>query len=103
MTNQGKLLNTHLELFCLFINLYFFVKSLPWPFDIHGSISFYCDIFYIEILCVKMSRVNKALMQYFDHTQFYFLTRKAASKASNNSTSVLWEDTSPKSKAFSLK
>jgi len=39
-----------------------FVKSLPWP--IHGSIiSFNLNIFLSQyLLCVKMSRVNKALM-----------------------------------------
>jgi len=44
-----------------------FIKSLPWPIEINTSkIYFYLNSFllqyiFIAILCVKMSRVNKAL------------------------------------------
>ncbi len=42
-----------------------FVKSLPWPLEVNGSkISFYRN-FFIAILYVKMSRVNKALTRDF--------------------------------------
>ncbi len=37
-----------------------FDKSLPWPIDIHVP-----KIFFIAILSVKMSRVNKALVFFF--------------------------------------
>ncbi len=37
-----------------------FVKSLPWPIEVNASkISFYRNLFFIAILCVKMSHVNK--------------------------------------------
>jgi len=51
-----------------FLRLTWFLKSLPWPLDIHGlKISFYRNIFlsqylFIEILCDKMTRVNKTLL-----------------------------------------
>jgi len=50
MTSQGKIQKTSLELFCLFIYLdLFFVKSLPWPLDIHGSkMSFNRFIFLLQ-------------------------------------------------------
>jgi len=47
MTNQDKLFkNIPGFMFFLSTLIYFFVKSLPWPFDIHGAkLSFYRDIF----------------------------------------------------------
>jgi len=60
--NQGKLLKTYLELFCLFIYLDLFIcQELtlafrhPWLKNI-----FLSQYLFIAILCVKMSRVNKA-------------------------------------------
>ncbi len=54
---------TYLELFYLFIYLDFFVKSLPWPLDIHGSkIFFYRNIFlshYCAAKCLVWIRANK--------------------------------------------
>jgi len=48
LTNQGKLFKRHTLIWVLFmyLDLIFFVKSLPWPLDIHGSkLSFYRNIF----------------------------------------------------------
>jgi len=54
MTNQGKLLTKHkLPSFVVRLEL---TLALPWTIEINGS-----KICFIAILCVKMSRVNKAL------------------------------------------
>jgi len=37
-----------------------FDQSSPWPIDIHGPKIYFITIFFIAILCAKMSRVNKA-------------------------------------------
>jgi len=38
MTNQGKLFKKHTMIYVLFMYLdSFFVQSLPWPLEIHGS------------------------------------------------------------------
>jgi hypothetical protein len=62
--NQGKLEKKYLELFCLFIYLDLFIcKELtlafrhPWLKNI-----FLSQYLFIAILCVKMSRVTKALV-----------------------------------------
>ncbi len=53
MANQGKLLTKHkVPRFVVSLEL---TLALPWSIEINGS-----KIFFIAILCVKMSRVNKA-------------------------------------------
>jgi len=72
LTNQGKLFKRHTLIkvsylkdipwfeFCLCTMIYFFVNSLPWPLDIHGSeLSFYCNIFLLKY-CVQKYLVCKS-------------------------------------------
>jgi hypothetical protein len=59
--NQGKLLKSNFRKNVMYIKL-IFVKSLPWPKETCDSkLSFYHDIFFIAILCAKMSRMTWTL------------------------------------------
>jgi len=64
LTNQGKLFKHTWKCFvCLFTLINFFVKSLPWPLNIHGSkIYFYRNIVRQNVSYEKGLRTDKNVL-----------------------------------------
>ncbi len=58
----------------LFYNLCFLGAYLGWPLDIYGSkLSFYCNFFFYQISCAKISSAYKPLLGLKDSVIIWYL------------------------------